>query len=66
MGSKAAKQKPNTSPATARKPTPMAPERAADPLYSREELARILAEREAWTATELAETLARAPRRQAG
>jgi methylmalonyl-CoA mutase N-terminal domain/subunit len=47
-----------------RKPTPPAPEEAAQPLFSREELARILAEREAWTARELAETLARAPRRK--
>jgi methylmalonyl-CoA mutase N-terminal domain/subunit len=48
-----------------RRPTPSAPARAEAPVYSREELQRILAERESWTAGELAETLARAPRRKA-
>ncbi len=47
-----------------RRPTPPAPERAADPVYRRDELQRILAERESWTARELAETLARIPRRK--
>jgi methylmalonyl-CoA mutase N-terminal domain/subunit len=51
-------------PAKPRRPTPAAPDRAAEPVYRREELARILAEREAWTARELAEVLARAPRRK--
>ncbi len=45
--------------------TPTAPDRAASPVYSRDELSRILAERESWTARELAEVLARAPRRRA-
>jgi len=64
MGTKAALDT-GTGPAPDpnRKPTPLAPEKAAAPLYSREELSRILAEREAWTAQELAEVLARAPRR---
>jgi methylmalonyl-CoA mutase N-terminal domain/subunit len=48
-----------------RKPSPPAPTRADNPVYSRDELQRILAERESWTAGELAETLARAPRRKA-
>jgi len=44
--------------------TPSAPERADHPVYSREEIARVLAERERWTREELAETLARLPRRK--
>ncbi len=42
------------------------PERsaAAGPLYQRDEIARSLAEREAWTGDELAEALARLPRRR--
>ena len=52
-------------PGKPRTPTPTAPERAANPVYSREELSRVLAEREAWTARELAEVLARTPRRRA-
>ncbi len=47
-----------------RKPTPGAPGKAKNPVYSREELTRILSEREAWTRQELAEILARAPRRK--
>ena len=38
--------------------------RAPGPLYEREEIARILAEREAWTREELAEALARLPLRR--
>ncbi|HSB20404.1 MAG TPA: methylmalonyl-CoA mutase family protein [Anaeromyxobacteraceae bacterium] len=64
MASKAARDTQAHRPDPRRRPTPAAPEKAANPLYSREELARILAEREAWTAQELAETLARAPRRK--
>jgi methylmalonyl-CoA mutase N-terminal domain/subunit len=64
MASKAARDTQAPRPDPRRRPTPAAPEKAANPLYSREELARILAEREAWTAQELAETLARAPRRK--
>ncbi len=44
--------------------TPAAPEKAAHPVYDRDELARILAEREAWTREELADVLARMPRRR--
>src|SRR5512136_1143490 len=58
------KSAPPSPPAKPRRPTPSAPMKAADPVYRREELARILAEREAWTAQELAEVLARAPRRK--
>ncbi len=45
---------------------PSRPERAGDAgrLYDREEIARILADREAWTREELAEALARLPRRR--
>ena len=50
---------------TPRRPTPPAPTRADSPVYSRDELQRVLSERESWTAGELAETLARAPRRKA-
>jgi methylmalonyl-CoA mutase N-terminal domain/subunit len=60
----AQKTPPQPEPGRPRRPTPPAPDRAADPVYRREELARILAEREAWTAQELAEVLARAPRRK--
>ncbi len=52
------------SPDTERRPTPERPERADHPLYSREEIERIVLEREAWTAQELAEVLGRAPRRK--
>jgi methylmalonyl-CoA mutase N-terminal domain/subunit len=68
MATKPARKQKPAAPAPGgahRKPTPAAPGKARDPVYRREELARILAEREAWTATELAETLARAPRRRA-
>jgi methylmalonyl-CoA mutase, N-terminal domain len=44
--------------------TPKAPERATHPIYSRDEIARVLAEREAWTREELAEVLAKLPRRK--
>jgi methylmalonyl-CoA mutase, N-terminal domain len=61
----APKPEPQASPRGApRQPTPPAPGKAADPVYRREELSRILAEREAWTARELAEVQARAPRRR--
>ena len=51
-------------PGKPRKATPGAPSTAEHPVYGREELQEILAERESWTAGELAETLARAPRRR--
>ncbi len=44
--------------------TPRAPERAEHPIYARDEIARVLAEREAWTREELAEALAKLPRRK--
>ena len=46
------------------RPTPAAPERADRPTYAREELERIVAERARWTKEELAEALARLPRRR--
>ena len=51
-------------PGKPRKATPGAPSTARHPVYGREELQEILAERESWTAGELAETLARTPRRR--
>jgi methylmalonyl-CoA mutase N-terminal domain/subunit len=65
MGSKAAMD--DRVPASLdpnRKPTPPAPERAEQALYSRDDLLRIMGERESWTAGELAEVLARSPRRK--
>ena len=59
-----AKKTPKAAPEGSRKPTPPAPERAKDPVYRRDELQEILKERESWTAGELHETLARAPRRR--
>jgi methylmalonyl-CoA mutase, N-terminal domain len=44
--------------------TPSAPERAEHPVYARDEIARVLAEREAWTQGELADALSRLPRRR--
>ncbi|HEY7724869.1 MAG TPA: methylmalonyl-CoA mutase family protein [Anaeromyxobacteraceae bacterium] len=64
MGSKVARERKGPAPDPRRKPTPPAPARAGTALYSREELTRILAERERWSAAELAEVLARAPRRK--
>ncbi len=60
----APKKTPKAPPAGSRQPTPPAPERAKDPVYRRDELQEILNERESWTAGELAEILARAPRRR--
>ncbi|HEX9042096.1 MAG TPA: hypothetical protein VF838_13875, partial [Trebonia sp.] len=45
--------------------TPAAPERADHPSYTTEEIARVVAARERWTEEELAEALARLPRRKA-
>src|SRR5512138_3709453 len=64
MASKPAKHVTPSAP-TQRGETPRAPERAEHPVYAREEIARILAERESWTVGELAEALARlGPRRK--
>ena len=63
----AAKPALETRPETPEKPrsaTPKAPEGADHPVYGRDELAAILRERESWTAGELAEVLARTPRRK--
>ncbi len=63
MAEKALKeQPPGTS--TPHRETPPAPERAEHPVYDADELARVLAEREAWTREELAEVLSRLPRRK--
>ena len=64
MAGKPAREIRPTVPEKPRRPTPRAPERAESPVYGRDELAKILAERESWTAKELAETLERAPRRR--
>ena len=48
-----------------RKPTPGAPQRTEHPTFAPAELERVLLEREAWTREELAEVLARMPRRKA-
>src|ERR671938_1875892 len=50
---------------TGHKPTPAAPEHAEHALYEREEIARVVAERERWTREELAEAIARLPLRKA-
>jgi len=52
------------NPPSNRRETPAAPERADHPVYSREELERILAARETWTKGELEEVLTRLPRRR--
>jgi methylmalonyl-CoA mutase N-terminal domain/subunit len=63
MASKPAKDV-SRKPAAPRNETPRAPERADHPVYAREEIGRVLAEREAWTREELAEALAKLPRRK--
>jgi methylmalonyl-CoA mutase N-terminal domain/subunit len=49
---------------TPRAETPAAPGPSSTPTFARDEVARVLAERESWTAKELAEALARLPRRK--
>ena len=61
MAQKALKEQ---APAPPRRETPEAPEHAEHPSYASEEIARVLAEREAWTQEEVAEVLARLPRRK--
>jgi methylmalonyl-CoA mutase, N-terminal domain len=51
--------------ATEHKPTPPAPDHAEHASYARDEIARILAERERWTREDLAEAFARLPLRKA-
>jgi methylmalonyl-CoA mutase N-terminal domain/subunit len=48
-----------------RRPTPPVPDHADHPVFEAGELAHVLSEREAWTREELAEVLARLPRRKA-
>src|SRR5512142_1541972 len=62
MASKPAKDVAKGAPAR-RGETPKAPEHADHPIYARDEIARVLAERESWTRDELAEAIARLPRR---
>ncbi len=47
-----------------RRPTPAAPDAPEHASYAREEIERVLAERERWTREELAEALSRLPRRK--
>ncbi|HET7824606.1 MAG TPA: methylmalonyl-CoA mutase family protein [Anaeromyxobacter sp.] len=63
MASKPAKRA-KAKAAAPRGETPKAPERADHPIFSRDEIARVLAERESWTREELAEVLGRLPRRK--
>ncbi len=63
MASKPAKHVAKGTPAP-RGETPKAPEHADHPVYARDEIARVLAEREAWTREELAEALARLSHRK--
>ncbi len=55
---------PPAPPAVQHKPTPTAPEHADHASYARDEIERVLAERERWTREELAEVLARMPLRK--
>ncbi len=64
MASKPAKDLGAKPPEPPRGETPRPPERADGPVYSRDEIARVLAEREAWTKEELGEVLAKMPRRR--
>jgi methylmalonyl-CoA mutase N-terminal domain/subunit len=65
MSKAAPKEKPSTAaPPGKRAKTPGAPKKADHPLFAKDELARIVAERESWTAKELAEVLAKMPRRK--
>jgi methylmalonyl-CoA mutase N-terminal domain/subunit len=66
MGRKAAKDRGAGAKPPPRGETPDAPRKADHPVYARDEIARVLAEREAWTREELAEALARLPLRKAG
>jgi methylmalonyl-CoA mutase, N-terminal domain len=55
---------PTAPPSPERRATPAAPEHADHPTYARDEVERVLAERERWTREELAEALARLPARK--
>ncbi|BDG06688.1 acyl-CoA mutase large subunit family protein [Anaeromyxobacter oryzae] len=63
MGSKVAKDL-NPQHGAPRGETPAAPDHADTALYGREEIAQVLAGRDAWTREELADALARLPRRK--
>jgi len=64
MGTKAAKEGRAGGKAPHHAETPAAPQQADHPVYAREEIARVLAERESWTREELEDALARLPRRK--
>ncbi|HEX9053619.1 MAG TPA: methylmalonyl-CoA mutase family protein, partial [Gemmatimonadales bacterium] len=66
MGSKPASDvAQGAPPGRERGETPRAPDRAEHPVYARDEIARVLEERERWTREELAEALSRlGPRRK--
>jgi methylmalonyl-CoA mutase N-terminal domain/subunit len=64
MASKPAKDL-ESKPAPRRGTTPEPPGASDHPTFDRAEIARVLAEREAWTREELAEALAKLPRRRA-
>jgi methylmalonyl-CoA mutase N-terminal domain/subunit len=65
VSQKALKEPASTGSAgAARHETPEAPEHAEHASYAREEITRVLAQREAWTQEELAEVLAKLPRRR--
>ncbi len=63
MGTKAVNQQ-RASEEPARHQTPSAPEQAEHPSYAAAEIARLLAERDAWTREDLADALSRLPRRK--
>jgi methylmalonyl-CoA mutase N-terminal domain/subunit len=63
VAQKALREQPAT-PTTTRRETPPAPERAEHPSYAADEIARVLAERDAWTREELAEVLSKLSRRK--
>jgi methylmalonyl-CoA mutase N-terminal domain/subunit len=64
MRPKPSPEQPDRAPDAPRRATPPAPEPSATPTFSREEIARILDEREEWTEHELAKALVRLPRRR--
>ncbi len=64
MASRPAKELGAKPPAEPRRGASPEPRRAEDPVYSRAEIERVLAERESWTRKELAEVLAKMPRRR--
>jgi methylmalonyl-CoA mutase N-terminal domain/subunit len=65
MGTKPAKDLEKAGRRTPRGMTPAAPEKADRPIYAREAIEKVLAERSSWSAEELADAMARLPRRHA-